>query len=61
MPDSSYRLNAFLSLVLLPLANATGHLAPGVGALWAAVGRPLVDYPVLLLTFSVHTLIDSES
>ncbi|KAI1845376.1 hypothetical protein JX266_008471 [Neoarthrinium moseri] len=52
------RVDLFSSLVLLPTANALGHLAPAIGASWAAIGRRIWDYPVLMLLFSVHTLLD---
>ncbi|KAF3005525.1 hypothetical protein E8E14_004191 [Neopestalotiopsis sp. 37M] len=53
------RADLFSSLVLLPVANALGHLGPAIGASWAIVGRPIWDYPILILLFSVHSLADS--
>ena len=56
---TTFRNDLFSSLILLPIANACGHLAPAIGSSWAAVGMPLLDYPVIVLLFSVHTLLDS--
>lgn len=55
----NYRRNVAQSLVFLPLVNGIGHLPPAIGGAWAAVGERRVDYPVLLLLFSVHMLVDS--
>jgi hypothetical protein len=57
----NYRRNLALSLGLLPLANAIGHLPAAIGGAWVAVGKPITDLPVLLLLFSVHMLVDSLS
>lgn len=57
---ADFRTHLFSSLVILPTANALGHLAPAIGGSWAAVGLPTWDYPVLILLFSVHALLDSK-
>ncbi|ETS74864.1 hypothetical protein PFICI_13348 [Pestalotiopsis fici W106-1] len=56
---STSRADLFSSLVILPTANALGHLMPAVGASWATTGALVWDYPILILLFSVHTLLDS--
>ena len=54
-----FRAQLFSSLVILPTANALGHLAPAIGASWAAVQTRIWDNHVLALLFSVHALLDS--
>jgi hypothetical protein len=56
---TAYRTRVFSSLVIFPVVNALGHLAPAIGASWAAAGRPIWDVGVLVLLLCVHILLDS--
>ncbi|KAI9758074.1 MAG: hypothetical protein M4579_003205 [Chaenotheca gracillima] len=54
-----YREDAILSLGLLPLLTGLGHLAPSLGGAWAALERPYVDVPCLIMTSTIASIVDA--
>ena len=54
-----HRSGSAASLLLMPVLNGLGHLAPAIGASWATVGGPIVDLPVLSAIFSLNVVVDS--
>ena len=60
MSAEPYRENLILSIGLLPILTGLGHLAPSLGGAMAAVGKPVLDLPVLTMTCSSTVLVDGE-